>query len=365
MYPLKDGEPYPRNHWYVAGASTELGRELRSRRILDIPVVLYRTEAGDPVALHDLCPHRRFPLSKSKLIGDRIQCGYHGFTFDASGRCVALPTGDRVPASYRVRRFPIVERWQWVWIWMGDPGLADPGMIPDQELIRTESAGWEPAIIGMTTVKARHLLLHENLLDLSHLTYLHDGTVGSAGIAKTRMEIEDRETYLEITRRIQGDDMNGVPLARALGIDGPVDRLMVQQFFAPALHATGSAFTRAEDGKPAHYFGAFRVLHAITPETPTSTHYFYAFSRDFSLGDTNVGERVAASIARAVEEDVYASEEIEKSISVLADPSEDIHSRADAGALRGRLAIERLIAGEARQSSNEMPNKSVERAFSS
>ena len=312
-----------------------------------------------------MCPHRRFPLSKSKLVGDSIQCGYHGFTFEASGRCTALPTGDSVPASYKARHFPLVERWQWLWIWMGDAGSADPDTIPDQELIRTEAAGWEPAIIGMTTVKARHLMLHENLLDLSHLTYLHDASVGSAGIAKTRMEIEDRGDHLEITRRIQGDDMEGVPLGRAIGIEGPVDRLMVQQFFAPALHATGSAFTSAANGvQPGHYFGGFRVLHAITPETPTSTHYFYAFSRDFALGNQSIGDGVAGNIARAVTEDVFASEEIEKMITAAADPSEDIHSRADAGALRGRLAIERLIEIEARRGTHASGTGRVESAFS-
>lgn len=354
MYPLKEGLLYPRNQWYVAASSSEVGRELMSRRILDIPIVLYRTEAGAPVAAHDVCPHRRFPLSKSKLVGDSIQCGYHGFTYDQTGRCTRLPTGDRVPPSFHVRTFPVVEKWQWIWLWTGDPALADPSKIPDHEFLRLEASGWEATRLGMATTKARHLLLHENLLDLSHLTFLHEASIGSAGVASTKMDIVDHGSYLEITRRILADNMDGVPLGRDLGITGPVDRLMVQQFFAPSFHATGSAFTSSTDGGdcPGHTYGGFRVLHGITPETPTTTHYFFAFSRDFGLGDAAVGERIATNIRRAVEEDVLASELIEGMISANAKASEDIHSRADAGALRGRLIIERLIERESKAASD-------------
>ena len=162
------------------------------------------------------------------------------------------------------------------------------------------------------------------------------------------MEIEDKGRYLEITRRIRNDNMQGVPLAAALGIDGPFDRLMAQQFFAPAFHATGSAFTGAvdADGQPGRYYGGFRVLHAVTPETETSAHYFYACSRDFALDDPDVGERLRASIANAVFEDVFGAEQIEASLTPATDASEDLHTRADAGSIRGRLMIEKLIEAE-------------------
>lgn len=349
MYPLQKGMMYAKNCWYVAAMSHEVGRNLLARRFLDVPVVMYRTEAGRPVAFEDMCPHRRFPLSKSKLVGDAIQCSYHGFTFESGGRCTALPTGDRVPPNYAVKTFPVVERWNWIWIWMGDPALADPSKLPDHNLIRVESEGWEPAIVGLTTLKARYMLLHENLLDLSHLTFLHEASVGSAGIAKTRMEIEDHGAYIEVTRRIKNDTMEGVPLGKTLGIEGPVDRLMAQQFFAPSFHATGSAFTSSVEGgsNPGHYYGGFRVLHGITPESSTSTHYFYAISRDFRLGDQAVLDGMRRNVSQAVAEDVYASEEIETRIDdATADQTQDFHSRADAGSLRGRLMIEQVIEAE-------------------
>ena len=69
---------YLRNSWYVAGISSEIATELTPLRILDENIVLYRTKSGEPVALEDSCPHRRLPLSKGRLLNDKIECGYHG-----------------------------------------------------------------------------------------------------------------------------------------------------------------------------------------------------------------------------------------------------------------------------------------------
>jgi phenylpropionate dioxygenase-like ring-hydroxylating dioxygenase large terminal subunit len=131
MFPFRDGFTYPRNAWYVAGWSSEVNRELRERRILGEPIVLFRTEGGVPVALDGRCPHRRYPLAQGTLIGDEIQCGYHGFTFDASGACTHIPSAERIQPGMRVGAYPLVERWRWIWIWMGDPERADPALIPD------------------------------------------------------------------------------------------------------------------------------------------------------------------------------------------------------------------------------------------
>ena len=96
------------------------------------PVVFYRTEDGTPVALEDRCPHRRLPLSMGKLVGDDVlQCHYHGLRFDRTGACVRVPGQDMIPATARVKTYPVVERYKWLWIWMGDPALADPAKIPD------------------------------------------------------------------------------------------------------------------------------------------------------------------------------------------------------------------------------------------
>ena len=121
-----------KNYWYVAAATTEIGRKPFRRVIMNEPVVLYRTQDGTPVGLEDRCPHRRLPLSMGKLISDDVlQCHYHGLRYDCSGQCVKVPGQDAVPPSARVKAYPVVERYRWLWIWMGDPALADPDKITD------------------------------------------------------------------------------------------------------------------------------------------------------------------------------------------------------------------------------------------
>ena len=118
-----------RNSWYVAALSSEIEAKLTARRILGENIVLYRTGNGEPVALEDSCPHRRLPLSRGRLLNNRIECGYHGLQFDRSGQCVAAPTQDRIPPSAVVRSYPVVDRWGFVWIWMGDAELSDESLI--------------------------------------------------------------------------------------------------------------------------------------------------------------------------------------------------------------------------------------------
>src|SRR5215213_2451169 len=121
MYP----DQFPRHQWYVAARTEEVGDGLFARRLLDEPVVFYRTAEGQPVALADSCPHRQFPLSRSRRLGDTVECGYHGLTFAADGRCVRVPGQDHIPPRLAARTYPLFERWGLVWIWMGPPALAD------------------------------------------------------------------------------------------------------------------------------------------------------------------------------------------------------------------------------------------------
>src|SRR4051794_7268836 len=101
---------FPRDQWYVAAYTGEVGEELLARTICGEPIVFYRTSGGEAVALADRCVHRRFPLSESNRDGDRIVCGYHGFTYDATGACVAVPGQQRIPRTARVPAYPVAEQ---------------------------------------------------------------------------------------------------------------------------------------------------------------------------------------------------------------------------------------------------------------
>src|ERR1700733_6586862 len=163
-----------RNCWYAAGWSKDIGAALLPRRLLDEPVVLFRTSDGTVAALEDRCCHRAAPLSRGVLEDGVVQCGYHGLKFDRSGACVEIPGQAHVPSDVRVRSYPVVERWNVAWIWMGDPAKADAAKIPD--LAWLDDPAWR-ITPGYLHLNANYQLLTDNLLDLTHVSYLHKRTL--------------------------------------------------------------------------------------------------------------------------------------------------------------------------------------------
>ena len=156
---------YIRNAWYVAAWEHEVGREMMRRILLDEPVVLFRRDDGTPVALEDRCCHRRAPLSEGKLIGNIVQCPYHGLQFDETGACVRVPSQKQIPPGARVKSYPVVERNHWIWIWMGDPAKADPDLIEDFHWM--DDPDWRFGGDRLR-LEGNYLLLVENLLDTTH-----------------------------------------------------------------------------------------------------------------------------------------------------------------------------------------------------
>ncbi|WP_022681530.1 Rieske 2Fe-2S domain-containing protein, partial [Sphingobium bisphenolivorans] len=143
MYPLFREREYPRNQWYIAAWSTEVTDNILARTLLDTPLVLFRDSNGDVATLDDRCPHRRFPLSKGWIENGNIVCGYHGFTFDASGRCVHVPSQQRVLDAQKTIAYPTHEYWNWIWVWLGDPALADEALLPSGELVHASDPDWQ------------------------------------------------------------------------------------------------------------------------------------------------------------------------------------------------------------------------------
>ena len=177
-----------KNFWYVAAYDHEIGREPLGRMILGEPVVFFRKEDGAPVAFEDRCAHRHLPLSMGKLVGDTLQCRYHGLRYDVSGACVKVPGQDTIPPAARVKTYPVVERYRWLWIWMGDPALADPAGITDFHWLDDPSWGAKGQYLH---VKANWQLIVDNLLDLTRLAFVHETTIGNAALvenAKVKVE---------------------------------------------------------------------------------------------------------------------------------------------------------------------------------
>ena len=339
MWPFAEGEDFLENQWYVAAWSREVTAEHPFERwICGQPVVFYRDTTGQAVALHGRCPHRSFPLSKGRIRGDVLECGYHGFQYDAAGNCVRIPSQDTIPDVCKVPAYTLVEQWEWLWIWVGDPAQADPGRIPDHNEIRLTEPGWLAVPALTNHLKARAQLLHENLTDISHLSYLHPGTIGTDSVAATQVEITEHDGFLRGLRMIRNERLTGF-FKDALGTEGPLDREVLIDFYPPNLHVAREKFI--EPGGVA--IAQYRVCHAVTPATSTSTNYLVAWSRTFARDEQEVTDTVNNVFAAVIDEDIDAVEAVETMISAQQSPRE-ILVTADTHSMKARRIMKKLFA---------------------
>jgi vanillate O-demethylase monooxygenase subunit len=335
---------FVRNQWYVAAYGHEIARELFGRTILGEPIVFYRAESGEVVALADRCVHRRFPLSESRLDGDTIVCGYHGFTYDQSGTCVFVPGQKRIPRTARVRAYDVVEQDSFVWVWIGD---GDPVGSPPR-------APWlaDPAyttVCGMEPLAARYELLVDNLLDLSHETYLHGGYIGTPEVAETPIttEVDEDAGVIYVSRRMA--DAACPPFyAKSTGIEGRITRWQDIEYHPPCLYLLHSRIAPAgvlpnEDGTDPDAFHV-EVVYAITPETSSSTHDFWAVARDFALEDQGVSDFLAENNRTVVLQDVAALDVLEQVIASEPAGFQELSINIDTGGLAARRILKRMAA---------------------
>lgn len=338
MYP----DEFPRNAWYVAARSAEVSHQLLARWILGDPVVLYRTEAGEAVAMVDRCIHRQMPLSMGRLKGDQIECGYHGLTYDTGGRCTRIPGTTAIPDRVRVRAYRLYEEFGLIWIWPGDPALADESLLPDHHWYT--DPGWSTAA-GTLHMNGRAQLLNENLLDLSHLSFLHPESIGTPEIAEVPIKVAFDDRTVTVRR-----EMTDVPcppfFTQITDITTTLDRQQIAEYTAPSFHVSTATIKPHGDVDDSRMCNQ-KVMHAITPETRTSSHYFWSVSRDFAVGDDAVTRYVLSSIEDVFGQDIRALEAIEHIISAW-EPSYpiELNIKVDAGPLQSRRILERMIAAE-------------------
>ena len=236
-----------RNSWYVAARSAEVGRKLLGRIVLSEPVVLYRREDGTPVALEDRCAHRHLPLSMGTLVGDTLQCLYHGLRYDKTGTCVRVPGQDTIPRAARVKSYPVVERYHWLWIWMGEAARADPDNIPDFHWLDDPDWGAKGEYLH---VKGNWQLVVDNLLDLTHLAFVHGTTIGNpALVEQAQVKVQRTADGVAVTRWIV--DAPAPPtFVKAGGFTANVDRWQIINFAPPAFLRLGSWVGGDRDGNP-------------------------------------------------------------------------------------------------------------------
>jgi phenylpropionate dioxygenase-like ring-hydroxylating dioxygenase large terminal subunit len=339
--------PFALDQWYVAAYGRDVVHEIVPRIVCGQPLVLWRTEGGRVVATSDRCVHRRFPLSEapSRLVGDTLVCGYHGFSYGPDGGCVAVPGQTRIPRTARLTSYPVAELDSFVWVWIGDPDLADPTQIPRAPWL--DSVGFT-VVSGMELLAARYSLLVDNLLDLSHETYLHGGYIGTPEVAETPIttEVDEDAAIVFVSRRIA--DAECPPFyANSTGISGRITRWQDIEFHAPCLYLLHSRVAPAgvlpaPDGSDPHGCHA-EIVYAITPSTEGTTYDFWAVARDFARDDEEVSQYLHDSNRAVVLQDVAALDALERVLATEVDGYQELSVNIDAGGLAARRILARLI----------------------
>ena len=292
---------YLKNAWYVAAWSNELvaGAAL-ARRLLDEPVVLFRRADGSPAALHDRCSHRFAPLSAGTLADGQITCRYHGLRFDGAGRCTHNPHGSAA-SSLAVQSWPMHEAHRAIWIWMGDPARADAAEIPPLGYL-AEAPESAFSCGQLLSGQGHYELFVDNILDLSHTDYLHPDTLGGGATTLAKQQVVETGDYLEVTWTSANTPAS--PLVRSLigNLPAHTDIFQKVRWYAPSILRLTSAVVRA--GGPHDEAAANVNAHIFTPETATTTHYFFAATRNYRTADAQLNEQLAATRAR-----IFATED--------------------------------------------------------
>ncbi len=294
---------FVRNAWYVAGWSEEFERRLRRVTVLGEDLVMYRASTGAVAALADRCPHKLLPLSRGRLTGDRIECGYHGTTFGPDGRCTRIPGQPRIPPTACVRAFPVHERHGIVWVWTGDPEKADTDAVFD--LPQMSDPAWESHRGDALHIGSGYLNVAENLIDPAHVTYVHPTTLGSASHADVPVKYETGGDPILAWRWIR--DAPPIPFFAQFGMfEGNVDRW---QYFYLHLPSTavidfGSADAVPESTEDRRHAGVrIFALHFLTPVTANRTVDRWMHVRDTRVGDEDFARALDESFRVAFAED--------------------------------------------------------------
>ncbi len=334
---------YLRNAWYVAALSSEIGEKPLARRLLDQDMALFRTQDGAIGLIADRCPHRFAPLSMGVVRGAEIECAYHGLRFGRDGRCAHNPHGDgRIPRGADLPAWPTQERYGFVWFWPGDPARADAGLIPELPF-NDDPARFAP-VYGYLDVAGNYQLVVDNLLDLSHVEYLHPMFAQPEGVSahKTQLIVEDD---VVISKRwkpnvaIQG-------LAR-LFWTSPSQRFDARAHMtwrAPSAMVFDLGGTECgatdEDGV------CLPQAHLITPASEFRCHYFWSLARNRQIDDAQAGERIRTVTQRVFEtEDARMIEAQQRNMGAVSDMMSlrPLSLEPDAPAMRARRILAEKI----------------------
>lgn len=284
-----------RNVWYVAAWSNEVKQELFERTIVGESILMFRKPDGTAVAMNNACPHRYSPLHLGKLHGDIVECAYHGLRFNADGQCVHNPHGNgKIPQKAHTKTYPLVEIYDMLWIWMGEAAMADPATIPDFSCHTDDNF---PTVNGIIEMHVNYELITDNLMDLSHVEFVHAGLLGSDAIKRGEHEITQNGTTIYSNRWCP----NGLaPPAwdMMFGNYGkPVDHWLYMRWDAPCHMLLDVGITPT--GRPRDEGIWMYGTDILTPKDETSTYYYWGASRSYAHDDPQAGKQWEDAISVA------------------------------------------------------------------
>lgn len=350
MYPFKYESSIVRNCWYMAAFSNEITREPMERTMLNKPVVMYRKEDGTPVAMYGLCPHRYFPLAEGRVEGDNIVCGYHGFKFSDTGECVDIPSQDEVKVKFCQPVYPLEERGPICWIWMGDLDKCDKSLIPNSADFGLEQADWRYSSENYFHLEGRSQLLVDNLMDLTHLAYVHHHVSGGEAMAKIPMTIQERDESYRVVRsgKAPWNPYFDAVFGGELAYQGVSDFDILSDFYSPGFLKTSLPIITKIPGRddvPAG-LGSLLILHGVTPETDTTTHYFGFSTRNFRLEDKALDEFQLNADRKIRQQDVDAINAVEARLDDAVERQRELLVASDVAAVQVRRKVDAMLAKE-------------------
>ena len=337
---------YLRNCWYVAGWSKEYTNGLKAQMLLGENVVLYRKSDGTPVALEDACPHRKLPLSMGQIENDHVVCGYHGLTFDCSGKCIDSPTQrGMTPRRAVVKSYPVVDRYRLLWIWMGDPAKANPDGI--YEIENFDHPEWGYTDGGMLPIACNYLWVVDNLLDPSHVAWVHVTSFAGGGTGDQPLDMEKTEKGVIVSRWIY--DQPPSPYYRSLvRFEGNCDRKQHYEMSVPGIALNKSIYTPVGTGGPdmAPVDKTYVNIsyNFMTPVDENNTQYIWFQHRNTDPNDAAISKQMNDGAIMAFNEDKLVLEAVHKGMAEMT--TQNIDLGLDLGAKIFRRKLQLMIEDE-------------------
>lgn len=341
---------YPRNMWWVAARSDEITDQPLARWLLELPIVLYRTEDGTPVALDDRCPHRWAPLSQGRVEGEQIVCPYHGLRFGTDGICQHIPTQDTIPDTARVTSYPLRESGAFVWIWMGDPAEID-NHEPPVDMSYTTDPDWS-VILGYYEVAANWILIRENVMDLTHIAHLHSDTFKQDDWNNPPTVSKDGDVVM------YEQEFDLAPLSplfcHAMGLSEtkPVKRVQKGTMASLAVSFSDWMVHDPDPDPGARSDFLMRGCHIVTPAERGHTHYYWGAAFDIADVSEDLQEQSRTGVVAAFDQDKKLLETMQ--MQIRKDPRQanypEVMMVADGAGMRARRVLLKKLAAERKNS---------------